>query len=519
MMHPGFVTWYGDTGKYARSRGHRLCFCPRRNPGLYSSKRRRMRPTLLEAKASNSRGDKMRQPNLKDGFFNSLVRFLATSMSPSEFDEDIAKISIPALGALAMDPVLSLVDTAFVGRLGGAEPLAGVGISSVIFTLSFALFNFLGISLTPWVASALAKGDELEASRVIGNMLVVAVFIGTILLGTLMVGAPAIVRAMGASEAVVPHAVGYLRARSVASPFVLSCFALNGAYRGFQDTRTTLAVASLTNLVNLVLDPILIFHCKMGTAGAALATAISQILGALGLITRLIQTNRLRIQDLFKIPLIRDVAPIMRVGVTLLMRTTSAIATVVLASYSAARSGAVTTAAFEITRQCWTSCTMLLDSLSAASQSLIAFELGKGDKRRARMSAIRVLQIAFMSGAGLCFLLLVGNRLGFISVFSQDRQVIETTTISIPLVAAVQPINAITMALEGALIGSRDFKSVAQAMLVGACFASSVLVLIRSFNLGLRGIWIGLNTLTAVRAILLMQRFRSSHGPLHVPSR
>src|SRR5690625_4295143 len=85
-----------------------------------------------------------------------------------------------------------------------------------------------------------------------------------------------IVRVMGATGELVGPTVEYLRIRALAGPALLIITAGLGIFRGWQDTRTPLHVSLLLNLVNLVLDPILIFGVGWGLRGAAVATAIAQ---------------------------------------------------------------------------------------------------------------------------------------------------------------------------------------------------------------------------------------------------
>lgn len=74
------------------------------------------------------------------------------------FDREILALAVPALGTLAADPLVSLVDTAFVGRLG-VVPLAALGVNASIFSLAFLVFNFLAYGTTPMVARAVGAGD------------------------------------------------------------------------------------------------------------------------------------------------------------------------------------------------------------------------------------------------------------------------------------------------------------------------------------------------------------------------
>ncbi|MEQ8886820.1 MAG: MATE family efflux transporter, partial [Sandaracinaceae bacterium] len=86
-------------------------------------------------------------------------------------------LAIPALGALAADPLVSLVDTAFVGRLGPAQ-LGALGVCASVFGLAFFVFNFLATGTTPLVADAVGRGDRSAASRVTMSALSLAVVAG-----------------------------------------------------------------------------------------------------------------------------------------------------------------------------------------------------------------------------------------------------------------------------------------------------------------------------------------------------
>ena len=109
----------------------------------------------------------------------------------------ILALAIPALGSLAADPVLSLVDTAFVGRLGAVQ-LAALGVDAAIFGFAFALFNFLAYATTPLVAQARGRGEIAESGRIVQRALVLAVVIGVASTVLMVVGARFLVELMGA---------------------------------------------------------------------------------------------------------------------------------------------------------------------------------------------------------------------------------------------------------------------------------------------------------------------------------
>ncbi|MBT8202403.1 MAG: MATE family efflux transporter, partial [Acidimicrobiia bacterium] len=194
-------------------------------------------------------------------------------------DRRIVALGLPALGALAADPLVSLVDTAFVGRLGTTS-LAALGIDAALFGLAFFAFNFLAYGVTPLVAKALGEGDRERAASLISNALVAAIGLGVAVTILVQIVAVPALELMGATGDVLAEATGYLRIRVLAAPAVLIITLGHGAFRGHQDTRTPLYVTLALNAVNLVLDPVLIFGLDWGLNGAAVATLVAQWFGA-----------------------------------------------------------------------------------------------------------------------------------------------------------------------------------------------------------------------------------------------
>src|SRR5690606_9500297 len=118
------------------------------------------------------------------------------------FDREILPLAVPALGTLAADPLVSLVDTAFVGRLG-VVPLAALGVNASIFSLAFLVFHFLAYGTTPMVARAVGAGDRARAGRLAVEARTLAVVAGFVAVAVLQLLAVPIVHAMGATGELV----------------------------------------------------------------------------------------------------------------------------------------------------------------------------------------------------------------------------------------------------------------------------------------------------------------------------
>lgn len=100
---------------------------------------------------------------VRDADWTAIIAALFRS---SKHDPAIFALALPAVLALAADPLLSMVDTVFVGQATGTDALAALGVNSALFTLAFVVFNFLATATTPMVASSLATGDKERAGKV-----------------------------------------------------------------------------------------------------------------------------------------------------------------------------------------------------------------------------------------------------------------------------------------------------------------------------------------------------------------
>jgi putative MATE family efflux protein len=197
----------------------------------------------------------------------------------SPHDREIVRLAVPALGALAAEPLYLLADTAIVGHLG-TNPLAGLAIAGTVLTAAFSVFNFLAYSTTASVARQFGAGNRRAAAEygVDGCWLAVGLGLGLTVLG--LVFAPAIADVMGASHAVRPYAITYLRISILGAPALLLMLAGAGYVRGMQDTRTTLVVAVASNTANLLLELVLVYGFDLGIRGSAWGTVVAQVGGA-----------------------------------------------------------------------------------------------------------------------------------------------------------------------------------------------------------------------------------------------
>lgn len=418
----------------------------------------------------------------------------------SRHDRAILALALPALGALAVDPVVSLVDTAFVARLGDTG-LGALGVCSGLFGLAFFVFNFLAYGTTPLVARADGTGDRAAVGRVVGQALALAVSLGIVGAVVLECFAAPLLIWMGATTALLDDAVRYLQARAWAMPAVLVITAANGAYRGISDTRTPLLVALVLNGINLVLDPVLIFGLGWGIAGAGLASAIAQWAGAVLFVAGLLGWHRQRFLIPWRIPAPSELWPLLSVGGVLSIRTFALVGTLTLATATATRLGEAAVGAHQVAWQLWGFAALIVDALAVAGQALVARHL-EPSPRIARQIADRLLGLGLVVGLALSLALAAGAPL-------LGLLLSETPSAAVALeqvwwiVVIMQPLNALIFVWDGVYLGARRFGYLAVSTALAGGLGCVVLAWVEPLGLGLPGVWAALVGINLVRGIAL----------------
>jgi len=164
-----------------------------------------------------------------------------------------------------------------------------------------------------------------------------------------------------------PPALAYLKWRALGVPAATMLLVVNGIFRGRGDTQTPLYCTVLGNIVNIVLDPILIFSCNMGCAGAGAATAVSQWVTAVPLLYLLNKTVPIKVFGRSKEFYKEAFESYLRAGGLLLLRTMAKISAYAVTSSAAARMGTVVMAAYSLTFNLGFATSQLCESISIAA--------------------------------------------------------------------------------------------------------------------------------------------------------
>ncbi len=419
----------------------------------------------------------------------------------SQYDGEILRLAVPALGALAAEPLYILVDTAIVGHLGRPE-LAALGIAATVLTALFAIFNFLQYGTTAQVGRASGAGQEAAARRLGGQAVWLSLGVGIALAAAVVALAPQLVDLMGGEGEAAGHAVTYMRIAALGLPFAFIALGGQGYLRGIADLRTPLVILIAGNAVNAVLDVLFVYGFDWGIAGSAWATAVSQAGMGVAFLVLIARSAGAGLR-----PHLASMRRLVTVGRHIFVRTAALMGAFTLAGAIVTRFGDASIAAHQIAFQLWIFLALVLDSIAIAGQVLVGRGLGAGDTERAYAASVRMIWLSVYAGLAFAGLLLLLEPL-LPRIFTSDALVLERAGAIWLLFALMQPLNGAVFALDGILIGAGDGPYLAGSMVVAFVVSAAVALAAYVFDWGIAGVWAALVVLIAVRLVLMLARFR-----------
>ncbi|MBR5224415.1 MAG: MATE family efflux transporter [Clostridia bacterium] len=196
--------------------------------------------------------------------------------------ENILAQAIPLTLAQLVQLLYNVVDRIYIGHMvdGSGLALTGVGLAFPIITLITAFMSLFGMGGTPLFSIARGKKQDERAERILGCVFALLAASSVALMTVGYVFRRPLLYLFGASDASIVFADAYLAVYLLGTPFSMMTAGLNGFINAQGFPKIGMLTTVLGAVLNLILDPILIFGLDMGVAGAALATVISQVVSA-----------------------------------------------------------------------------------------------------------------------------------------------------------------------------------------------------------------------------------------------
>jgi len=374
-------------------------------------------------------------------------------------NRSILLLAIPMVLEMVLESLFAVVDVFWVSRLG-ADAVATVGLTESVLTLVFAVGMGLGMATTAMVARRIGEKDANGAAV----SAVQAVFLGLIV--SLVLGipffvfAPRLLALMGASPAIIASGANYTRIALGGSGVVMMLFLNNAIFRGAGDAAIAMRLLWVSNILNLILDPCLIFGLgpfpKLGVTGAALATFSGRGIGVLYQFYRLgkgterlhILARHVRLQSTVLLRLLRvSLSGIFQ----FLIGQASWIGLVRIVSLF----GAPALAGYTISIRIVIFAILPSWGLSNAAATLVGQNLGARHPDRARNAVWRtgLWNMIFLGSVGVVFILFAPE---IIALFTRDPEVSRVAIHSLRIFSCGNIAYAYGMVLLAAFNGAGD---------------------------------------------------------------
>jgi putative MATE family efflux protein len=339
----------------------------------------------------------------------------------------ILLLAIPMILEMVLESLFAVVDVFWVGRLG-ANAVATVGLTESLLSLVFAIGLGLSLSTTAMVARRIGEKDPAGAAVAGVQAIILGLTVSLLIGAPCALYAPRLLSLMGASPEIIRVGSSYARIALGGGGVILMLFLNNAIFRGAGDAAIAMRLLWVSNIINLVLDPCLIFGWgpfpKLGVTGAALATFTGRSIGVLYQLYRLLRgTERIRIlRNQIKVN-IQVLLRLLRVSLTGILQFAIAHTSWIGLVRIVSTFGSAALAGYTIAIRILIFAILPSWGLSNAAATLVGQNLGAKQPERAQMSVWRTgfYNMLFLGFIGVIFLVFATP---IIRLFSNDPVVV-----------------------------------------------------------------------------------------------
>lgn len=330
------------------------------------------------------------------------------TMTETKIPTLILRLALPTVLSMLITGIYNLADTYFVGQLNDTSASGAIGVVASLMAIIQALGFMLGHGAGSHISRSLGAKDADTATRYASTGFFTALLLGGILGVVGLFTLDGFMLLLGSTDTILPHAAGYAFYILLAAPIMMSSLVMNNILR--YEGKAFFAMIGLVfgGILNMILDPILIFSCGMGTAGAGLATAISQCVSFLLLLSAFLRKKTVSRFSLFRItkkP--REFFGILAVGLPSFGRQGLAAIAGMLLNVAAREYGDAAVAAMSIVSRIFMFLMSVVLGIGQGFQPVAAFNYGAKKYRRVRDAAlftVAAATVAVVLFGSVCYL-------------------------------------------------------------------------------------------------------------------
>jgi MATE family multidrug resistance protein len=428
---------------------------------------------------------------------------------PLPQDRDIWRIAAPMILSNISVPLLGMVDTGVTGHLEDAVYLGAVAIGATIFGFLFGGLNFLRMGTTGITAQKYGANDHDGVKIALGQALVVALAVSSVLLVLQLPLVALSLRLLGPEPAIASYADQYFLIRIWSAPATLANYALIGWFIGLQNARVPLYIVLAINVTNIVLDLLFVLVLGMKVDGVAAASVIAEFTGlAVGVAFAMPWLKRQSGHMLMShLTTLKEYTAFFAVNVHLLIRTLALMFTFAFITAAGARLGGVILAANAVLINMLNLMSFALDGFAHAAEALVGKAVGARD-RDALETAVRLALKWSLYVAGLfCLFFFVGGR-PLVRLLTDLPDVIAAADRYLPWLVTLPIVAVWSYLYDGVFVGATRAREMRDIMLI-----SSFLVFVPAWYafsfLGNHGLWLALVLFLAARGAGMHYYYRT----------
>ena len=339
----------------------------------------------------------------------------------------ILSLAAPMTLAQLINVLYSVVDRIYIGHLphASAQALTGIGLCLPVITIISAFANLFGMGGAPLCSIARGGHQEDRAQKVMGNSFSMLLLSGTVLMILCLIFKEPVLYLFGASEETFGYADAYLTIYLLGTVFVMTSLGMNNFINAQGFGKMGMMTVLLGAVMNIILDPVLIFGFDMGVRGAAIATVISQGASAVWVFFFLTGKKALfkltRESMKIRLSLVKEITFLGTSG--FVMSVTNGTVQIVCNAVLARFGGDIYVGIMTVINSVREIASLPLNGLTSGAQPVMGYNYGAGCYRRVR-TAIR-----FITAAGIGFSLVVWAVVFveprfFLHLFTQEQELI-----------------------------------------------------------------------------------------------
>ena len=434
----------------------------------------------------------------------------------------LVEYALPAIIAMTASSLYNMVDSIFIGQGVGALAISGLAVTFPFMNLSAAFGAAVGVGASSYISVKLGQKDYAKALRVFGNTVTLNVIIGIVFSAVSLLFLDPILCFFGASEQTIPYAREYMTIILIGNVITHLYFGMNAVLRSASKPKAAMFLTIFTVVINTLLDPLFIYTFKLGIAGAAYATVLSQFVAFMWQLKLFSNKNEiLHLQHGIYKPSARIIRNILAIGMSPFCMNACACFIVILINKNLVYYGGdLAVGAYGIANRIAFIFIMVTMGVNQGMQPIAGYNYGA--QRYDRM--MRVVKLAMISATCV-------TTAGFVvaefcpricvSLFTTDTQLTDMSVNGLRILMAAMPIVGYQIVI------TNFFQSIGMAKISIFLSLSRQLLLLLPLlvvlppEFGINGVWVSMpasDALSALVASVVMARYMRKFNAQPLPS-